>query len=162
MRGAHEASICFLDQANVEDPTAVGLLQRFAVLRAADRARTAISPNTDGTVVEEDGVHASVGDEGTGGVDSTSGRAPSGAVETAFAELCKSTLLDAAHIEDAIQLALEPPMLSSNCLLTAVQNLRARYDGTRPVEVDICSFKVRVCTCTAILTNAHGDVVESL
>lgn len=142
IRGAHEASVRFLDQANLEDPTAVGLLQRFAVLRAAERAGTAISANS--ATVERDGVDVSAADDGAAGVDSMSDRAPSGAVEASFAELCKSTLLDAAHIEDAIQLALEPPMLSGHCLLAAVQSLRARYDSARPVEVDICSFKVRL------------------
>jgi hypothetical protein len=133
LRGAHDAGVRLLDQANVECPSALGILQRFAIIREADRVASASDTHATSRADEDDA------DPVQGSVTE---RVPSERVHSAFTELCSSPLLDMKHLKDAVELALEAPILSSMCLLAALQALRARYSAGRPVDVDICSFKV--------------------
>lgn len=116
-RGDHHAAGKLLEQANVENPTAAGLIQRFAVLRAiASSARAASNPSTP-----EGGAGPAV--VGHGEVDAAAAET---AAEQALLDLPQSTLLTPKDLEDATLLALEPSPIGANCLLSFLQLLRAR------------------------------------
>jgi hypothetical protein len=118
-RGDNAAASRLLDQAHVENPTATGLVQRFAVLRAAaSRVQPDITSPTP-----QDNAGPAVSHDQSG---STATAAATLLVEQTFLVLAESTLMTPKHLNDAVQIALEGEPIGTDCLMSGLQALRAR------------------------------------